>query len=62
MGKGHVGGDEIWQFPIMLCGKYYGCNNAGMDNGKAYVGGKEIWQFPIMLCGKYYSCNKTGMR
>ncbi len=24
----YVGGNEIWQFPIMLCGKYYGCNNA----------------------------------
>ena len=30
MGKGYVGGKEIWQFPIMLCGKYYGCNKVGM--------------------------------
>ncbi len=26
----YVGGNEIWQFPIMLCGKYYSCNKVGM--------------------------------
>ena len=30
MGKGYVGGKDMWQFPIMLCGKYYSCNKAGM--------------------------------